>query len=281
MRLSPSAFGGFIESMGGTTAHQVANAHLVFNFTCATVFLLALRPFKAAIERLVPGKEEEILFHTKYLEDKIPKSNKQAFSLIEKELINSQYITIKLFEESSEFLKSGKNQRLNRVAKLEALNDYLDERIERSLFELSKRKLSKKDAERTVLLVRISNAIEQLGDRGEAFGYLTVDMSESGNSFSPESIVELEHIYGKFRENMELIKESLPAIPQKNVKSMRKNDVIFRNLMNESYQKHLERLYTQKAYAGSFFVEALSILEDANAHVREIRKLSELYAKLK
>jgi phosphate:Na+ symporter len=273
-------FATFVGDIGGTTAHQVANAHLIFNLTCAIIFLLALQPFKAIVERLVPGKEEEILFHTKYLEDRIPKNTGKAFGMIETEIINSVDVTLTLFEESSEFLKSGKDQRLNRVAKLESLSDFLDDRIERALFELSKRKLSKKDAERTVLLVRISNAIEQLGDGGEAFGYLTVDMSETGLSFSPESIIELEQIYEKFRDNMNIIKESLPVIPQRNVKRMRKNDVVFRELMNESYQKHLERLYTRKAYAGSSFVEALSILEDAHAHVREIRKLSELYRKL-
>ncbi len=273
-------FADLIGSLGGTTAHQVANAHLVFNLTCAVVFLVALKPFKNVVEKIVPGTEEEILFHTKYLGDKIPESNKKAFDLIEKEIINSFEVTLTLFKESAEFMKSGKEQRFQRVEKLEALNDFLDKKIEKAILELSRRKLTKKGAEKTVLFVRMSNAIEQLGDQGEKLGYLTVDMTESGLSLSPESVIELKQVYEKFRENMRILRESLPDVSSRNVKLMRKNDISFRELINASYQKHLERLYTQKAYAGSSFVEALSILEDANSEVREIRKLSELYKKL-
>ncbi len=273
-------FADFVSSIGGDVARQVANAHLLFNLTCAIIFLAALKPFKSAIERLVPGKEEEIIFHTKYLDDEIPKNNEKAFSVIEKEIINSLDITLKLFEESADFMKSGNVQRFQRVAKLEALNDFLDEKIEKALLEISKRKLTAKEAERTVLLVRISNAIEQLGDSGDRLSYFMVELSDSGFSLSPESMVELGRIYGKFRDNMFIAKESIPKIPAKNVKLMRKNDTVFRELINTSYRKHLERLYSQKAYAGTSFVEAISIFEDASAHLREIRKLSELYAKI-
>jgi len=273
-------FADLVASIGGDAAHQVANAHLLFNLTCAAVFLAALKPFKSAIERLVPGEEEEILFHTKYLGDKIPKNNKTAFGLIEKEIVNSLNVALKLFREAAEFMKTGKDQKFQHVEKLEMLNDFLDERIEKALLELSRRKLSRKEAEKTVLLVRISNAIEQVGDQGEKLGYLANDMSETGLSFSPDSIVELEKVYGKIEENMLIIRDSLPAIPARNIEFMRKNDNAFRALVNLGYQEHMKRLYAQKAYAGTSFVEAMSILEDTNAHVREIRKLSELYRKL-
>lgn len=273
-------FADIVAGIGGTSAQQVANAHLIFNLSATIIFLLALKPFKTVVEKVVPGEEEEIIFHTMYIGDKIPKSNKKAFEIMEKEIINLLDVTNKLFDESVGFVKSGKVQKLQRVAKLEALNDFLDEKIEKSLLEISKRKLSAKEAERTVLLVRISNAIEQLGDGGESFGYLSVDMGETGTSFSPEAVLELEQMYEKFRENMLIARESIPKISAKNVKSMRKNDNAFRALTNSSYEKHLERLYSQKAYAGSSFVEAVSILEDANFHLREVRKLSELYSKV-
>ncbi len=273
-------FADIVAGFGGTAAQQVANAHLIFNLTTAVIFLVALKPFKTIIEKMVPGEEKEILFHTKYLDDRIPKNNRKAFELIEKEIINLLDITLTLYEESSELLKTGKAQKLQRVAKLEALNDFIDDRIERGLLEISKRKLAAKEAERTVLLVRISNTIEQLGDGGEKLGYLSVDMGEAGLSFSSEAVVELEQMYEKFRDNMLIARESIPKISAKNVELMRKNDNAFRALTNSGYKKHLERLYSQKAYAGSSFVEAVSILEDANSHLREIRKLSELYSKV-
>ncbi len=273
-------FEAFVADIGGTAAQQVANAHLLFNVTAAFIFLLILEPFKTAVERLVPGQEEEILFTTKYLNDRIPSDNQQAFTLIEKEILNSLDVTLKLFEESAGFIDDTKNHRKDRIAKLESLNDFLDERIEAAILQVSKRERSKAQVERTVVLVRISNAIEQLGDVGEDFGYLTADILSSGVSFSQESKTELKQIYAVFRSNLLILKESLPFLSHENIALMRKNDVLLRGLINKSYKHHLARVDLQKSSSGSYFVEAVSLIEYANSNVREIRKLLELYGKL-
>jgi len=271
-------FASFIEGFGGGAAQQVANAHLVFNLVCAIIFLLAVRPFKAAVERLVPGKEEEILFRTKYLGDSLPGTSRDALKLVEKELKNSLGHTTALFGESSAFMKGNPVQG-PRIIKLEALIDYLDERIENALLDLSKRKLTRKEAAKIVLLVRMSNVTEQLGDRGKILGSLASSMEENGARFSPESKIELERIYGKFRENLLTVSKSMPRIGEESIARMRSTDNRLRQMINESYDNHLKRLYLRKAYAGSYFVEMVSLIEDANAQVREIRKLCELFSK--
>ena len=273
-------FASLVGDLGGNAAQQVANAHLIFNLTAAIVFLLILEPFRKLIVRIVPGEEEEILFHTKYLQNGIPASSSRGFNLIEKEILNALDITLKLFDQSLEFIKTGKSQSLQRVAKFENLNDFIDEKIGDALQELSRRKLSKNAAERAILLVRTSNAIEQLGDRAQNLAYLSAEMGDSGLSFSPEAIIEIEVLYKKFRENMQISYELLPRIPPSYAKTMRKNDAAFRVLINSSYKNHLKRLYSQKAYAGATFIEAISVLEHANLHVRELRKLSDLYYNL-
>ncbi|MFH1785994.1 MAG: Na/Pi cotransporter family protein [Candidatus Micrarchaeota archaeon] len=272
-------FTSFVEGIGGNLAQQVANAHLIFNLSAATIFLLMLNHFKLLIEKLVPGTEDEIIFKTNYLENGPPINNRQAFDFIEKELVHSIDVTLKLFDESIGFLKNNKGRSFQRVTKLEAFNDFLDEKIEQAILKLSGKKLSEKEARKTVLLVRMSNMVEQLGDRADDLAYLSVELNERGGSLSPESMVELDQLYEQFCKNILILRESIPKISLANIKKMRKNDIAFRLLLNVSYQKHLERLYLQKAYAGTFFVETLSTLEQANAHVREIRKLSELYRK--
>ena len=62
---------------------------------------------------------------------------------------------------------------------------------------------------------------------------------------------------------------------------MQKNDAEFRVLINSSYKSHLKRLYSQKVYAGAEFVDVITVLEHANLHARELRKLSDLYHGLK
>ena len=259
----------------------MANAHLIFNIICAGIFLVLISLFRKAVERIVPGTENEILFTTKYLSNGVPESNATAFRMIENELRNSQDVTAALFKESAELLRTGETRLIMRVDKFEALNDYLDKKIESALLELSKRKLTESEAQKTVLLVRISNSIEHLGDRGRALGKVAGAMSEHGVSFSQTAVSEVEQIYAKFSENLEIAGKRLPKITPGYVDRIRKNDIELRALINSGYRNHLKRLYSQEAYTGTYYAEVISLIEASNANVREIRKLAEMYSKLK
>lgn len=273
-------FASLVADLGGSPAQQVANAHLIFNLIAAAIFLVAIEPFRKAVERLVPGEEREVLFYAKYIPEDLPEDNPTAFELIEEELKNSMGITLKLFGDSMGYMRTNGSSLFQKISKLESLNDFLDDKIGDALLKMSKRQLSREEAERTVLLVRMSNEIERLGDLGEDLGYLANGMAESGISFSSISGEELAKVYDSFALNASILSESLPEMDAKTKALMRKNDNSFRALVNQGYKNHLERLYRQKAYAGSSYVEAISIIDDANANVREIRKLSELYSKI-
>ncbi len=269
-------FAEAVAGHGGTIAQQVANAHLAFNLVCAAAFLLLIGPFRKAVERLVPGEEEEVLFRAKYLEDKLPETNGKALQAIEKELENAMEVTHALFEESVGMVLGKKGASLNRAKKLEILTDYLNRKMEAATREVGLRKLTDEEAKRTILLVRMSNVAEQLGDKGQDLAYMVSDMAEKGEYMSPEALVELKEIYEKMSESMR-IACSMPHIPRKDAKAMENNDASIRALINSAYEKHMSRIKEKEAYAGSFFVEAVSALEGANAKVRELRKLSELY----
>lgn len=273
-------FESLVEGLGGAPAQQVANAHLIFNLAVGAAFLVFLGPFKRMVEKLVPGDEEETLFQTRFLTNGIPEDSELAFQLIEKEINHAFETTIKLFDRCAAYLKSGNPASLQAVSRLEALNGYLDGKIERALLELSRRKLDRSAAERVVLLVRLSNMIEQVGDRAHKLAFTSAGMSESGLVLSSKSIAELRKMYGAFRKNLQAASGRLPQIRPENREAMRRNDAVFRSLVDSSYRSHLKRLYTQKAYSGSAFLEAVSIMDDANMHLREVRKISEIYERM-
>ncbi|OPY30026.1 MAG: Na+/Pi-cotransporter [Methanocella sp. PtaU1.Bin125] len=270
-------FADIVALTAGSAALQVANAHMIFNVACAVIFIAAIRPFKALVTLLVPGSEEEILYRTKYLNDKLPEDNREAFGLIEKELRHSMDIVLSLFDESIGAVKGLNHVDFRKIEKLESLSDYLDDRIEQSILVISHRKLDEREASHVVLLARISNAVENLGDDGAGIGSRAKSMAETGLRLSPDSIHELEFGYAKLRENIEEARDALPLITAEVSARMRDNDNILRVIINASYRSHLQRLYSQKAYAGTTFVELLSSLEAADYKVREMRKLMEGY----
>ncbi|MBU0586573.1 Na/Pi cotransporter family protein [Candidatus Micrarchaeota archaeon] len=266
-----------VGDLGGDTAQQMANAHTIFNIACAIIFLAFIKEFAAVVERIVPGKQREILFRTKYLNDKLPKSTNKAFELITLELKHSLEITGEIFRESIHLIKNGDLVKFNRVEKLESVNDFLSRKVDGAIIDLSRRKLHVNGAKKTVLFVRISNLIEQLGDLGEDLGIVGKVQVEKGLVLSSGATEDLAHVYKKFEQNFKEIAHALPKIKTRERERIRNNDEELRDMINKYYEKHLKRLSSKKAYAGSVFVDALSVIESANAKLREIRKLCEIY----
>ncbi|MFH1404287.1 MAG: Na/Pi cotransporter family protein [Candidatus Altiarchaeota archaeon] len=269
-------FQGFIESLGGSAGQQIANALTVFRTIFLVVFLIALKPFKKLVERVVPGKEEEILFNTKHLPDKLPDDNSKSFNAIEKELDYALEVNDKLYDESIILFKSQKDGNYQKILKMESLTDFLDDKIEKSILEFSKRELDPGEAKKIVMLVRISNALEQFGDKGEDISSTIKNMWDTGTMLSPESKKDLENIYDMFNENIRLLRKSFPTITKKESHAMIKNDERLREQINTYYDFHLKRLIEK--HEDSMFVELLSLIEAANSKTREIRKLTESYS---
>jgi phosphate:Na+ symporter len=272
-------FGSAVDALGGTTAHKVANAHAIFNLGAALVFLVFIEPFRKVVERIVPTDKQEVLFRTTYLNDRLPGDNRKAIRLIELEIDHLLDVTSELLSESASAMEEDGEGRLQRISKLESLNDFLNKRIDRAIRQLSRRRISQTEAEKTTILVRMSNAIENLGDEARKAGYLAQRKSETGARLSPEPLRELSEAYAKLGQNMDLIRVDALSIKEKTVERMRDNDVELREIINKSYARHIKRLTAESA-EGSIFVEAYALIEAANANLRDVRKLAEMYAGL-
>jgi hypothetical protein len=82
-----------------------------------------------------------VLFRPRFLTEELPEDNDQAFQLIEKELGHSLEVTKELLDTSFSSLSEGGTKAVQKVAKLESLNDYLDEEIEDAILWMSRRSL--------------------------------------------------------------------------------------------------------------------------------------------
>ncbi|MEW6036114.1 MAG: Na/Pi symporter [Candidatus Micrarchaeota archaeon] len=270
-------FVSFIMSLGGSAAQQAANAHTISNIIATGAFLIVLQPFSKFVEKLVPGREEEILFQTVSLNDRLPEDNPKAFAAVEAELRHLLSNTIKVMERSRDVMHGEDGQAFRRLLKREALNDYLDERIEKALLELSGRALSPKEVSRNVLLLRMSNALEQIADLGVAMAYAANSMRTSGRLMSSDACSDVDAVHFRIMDDLGHLSANFPSIIDADVAAMRENDVLLREQINSAYSEHLKRLYSKKAYAPATFVKCMSRLESAHGKLREIRKLSELY----
>lgn len=275
-----SIFVMLIEYIGGNPAQQVANAHMIFNIATVIIFLLLIKPFTELVKKIVPGHEEEILFKSEYLQDPLPQDSLEIIKLIKKEIINSLEITIKIYELAIEMFKRPKKLGFLRLEKLEILNDFLDDKITDAILIVSNKKLSHSEAQKSVLLVQISNSIEQLGDLGKDLSNVSKDLFELGINLSYESIEAVDRIFVGLKRNLNEIKECFPNLPDHIKTDIKKREDHILSGISTRYEEHLSRLQEENDYKGSTFVESMAIMETSISKQREIRKFVERYSKL-
>ena len=263
-----------ITSIVGGVAQQAALAHVIFNVVNAILFLILLTPFERLIILLIPGDEEEVLFRPKYLNGDGDSPKKQIQN-IKREIVYSIENTIKIYQEAIGIYYNSSKQSLMRIQKLESLNDYLDDEITKAIVKLAKKKLSTVDAHSSVLLVKISNTIEQIGDLGQDLSDIFTKMHEIGFA---EKNVCIDHLGKIHSEYLELIGELIPLILEpsdEKVKSIKDRELALTTHIQDHFDIHVKKLQEEDEYSGNVFVDAISILELATSKVREIRKILE------
>ncbi len=273
------AFIALVGDMGGSAAHQTANAHTIFNVIFSIVFMLILHPFGAFVERLVPGKEEEIVYRSEYLGGKLPDDTPAAVGRIESELRNMLSNARKAVDDSEDVFSSGSDQVFRRLIRRESLNDFLDDRIGQAIVELSSRPIGQKEASRLVLLGRLSNALEQFTDITAGLGYVGQGMHESDGPMAEEGMDDLRGVYAALRRDAETLARDFPGIKPAGSDEMRRNDSAMRETINSAYSRHLARLRSGHSYKANVFEKSISRLESAHSRLHVMRKLAESYSR--
>ncbi len=259
---------------------QVANAHLIFNVVTAVVFLVLIRHFQKLVVRAVPGDEKEVLFHPKFLTKELPNDNETAFRLIEQELGHSLEVTKELLDTSFSSLSEGGARAVQKVSKLESLNDYLDDEIEEAILSMSRRSLKQEEGQRTTLLVRMSNLMERLGDHAEDIGDVATSFQEKGRTVPKLQLEQLSVVYDTLKANLELLGEDVLFVDESTKLAIKSGTVAMNVRINAIYREHLERMKDASVPSDSTLLELLTIMESANEKVRELAAIATEYADL-
>jgi len=262
-----------LQSLSGDLGAQTALGHLVFNVVNTIFFLIVMKPFEKLVVKMVPGDEEEVLFETKYIDSNDNTKNlKESIDDIKKELVYSMENTKKIFKLALSIYGNPSGSIIMEMKKLESLNDYLDDEITTSIVSLSKFKLSQKTAEETVILVKISNTIEQLGDLGMDLSTVFTKMHKADTSDSAH-IEKLEYIFDMLMNLFTQIEKSVMSPKENELINIKKREEEIYAVIRKEFDVHVQKLQEDSKYDGSVFVDAVSIIELSVSKLRDIRKL--------
>lgn len=268
-----SPFVSFMQAIVDGAAQQTALAHLFFNLFNTLLFLILLKPFEKVITFLVKGQEEEILFKTRYIQKDSNKGLKNSIKDIKKELVYSIENTIKIYQDALSTFYNPSKLTFMEIHKLETLNDFLDDEITEAIVALSKFKLSKKEAQKTVTLVKVSNTIEQLGDLGNDFSRVFKRMHNLGIQSKDVDIEKLTDIHNRLIELFRMIETVIQDPRERELLEIKVKEEEIYAQIREEFDVHVQKLQENDKYDGSIFVDAVSIIELSVSKARDIRKL--------
>ena len=178
-----SLFTNLIISLGGDAGQQVANAHLIFNLTCCIVFLVLIGPFGRLVMRVVPGREDDVVFVTRHIQRPLPPATPDAVTMIEQEIGHVLDVSRKT-PPGFDLLMTDPQKYSPQVSQLRDYARYLDAQISDAALELSARQLSAKDAAHLAGLVRISKLGQVLADQTGELVEIVHQIQERGITIS-------------------------------------------------------------------------------------------------
>ena len=262
-----------ITSISSDYAQQAVMSHLIFNVISSFAFLFLLKPIEILVTKLVPGNEEEVLFETKYIDNDMTKTLNESVSDIEKEIVHALENTKKIFKKAIQIYSNSSSSIVMEISKLETLNDYLDKEITGSILSLSRYKLPEKVAARSVMLVQISNIVEQLGDLGEDFSEVFQRMHKLDINSDDVQIKELTQAFSLLTAIFDMVEKEIKNPDKKSLMEIKEHEEELYKLIHVDYKQHIGKLESSDKYDGSIFVDAVSIIELSVSKLRDIRKL--------
>ena len=268
-------FTNLVISLGGDPGQQVANAHLIFNLTCCIVFLILVKPFGRLVMRLVPGREDDVVFVTRHISSPLPAATPDAFGQVEKEIGHILTLPAKLLQEL-EALISDPKKYSPRVSQLKDYATYLDGQVSETALVISARDLSPHDTKRLAGLVRISKLGQVLATQTGELVEMIHQIQEKGIIISDDSRAALQHTLIPCSMNLKTLEEMFPNITDEVNESMRRQDDLIRGIITTRYSEYLQRFAVKKTPSGSEFSRVLFQIEGMAGTIREIRKSARL-----
>jgi phosphate:Na+ symporter len=270
-----SLFTNLIISLGGDAGQQVANAHLLFNLTCCIVFLVLIGPFEKLVIRVVPGREDDVVFVPRHIQRPLPAATPDAVTMIEQEIGHVLTFPGKLLQEL-EFLMTDPQKYSPQVSQLRDYARYLDTQISDAALELSARQLSIKDAAHLAGLVRISKLGQVLTDQTGELVEIVHQIQERGITLTEASKTAIQYSLVPCGMNLTTLARDFPDISDAANERMRKQDDLLRESVNFQYREYLQRFASGKTPSGSEFSRVLFQIEGMASTIREIRKSTRL-----
>jgi phosphate:Na+ symporter len=253
-------------------ARHIANAHTIFNVVNNLLFLPLIGVLVKVVTWMVPGEEEEVEFHLKYLDGKVVSTPSIAIGEARNETIRMSQISLEMLDECMRALFDGDMKRLDNVRKMESTVDLLQREITEYSVRISQESITPEISREITSIINMVNNIERIGDHCENLSQLIERKKVNKLDFTDEATENIREIYQVSRKFLNFVTESmerkdLTIKPEANRYEKRIN-----YLEDTFRQDHVDRLNKGKCKVdpGLIFIDMLTNFEKIGDHTFNI-----------
>ena len=256
-------FVSLVENLSSAVAQQIALGHLLFNVVIVAVFIFLLKPFSFLIERLIPGRAEQLPIWPEFLDERCLAEPEKALECVRQEIHRDLVIVGSMFAKGLGLLKDYREGARKDIVYVELVVNNIRKEIADYLCKMSGNDLSPVLARKFFDYSGMADDIERSANHVMVIANLARQKHDNRAEFTRWASAELDEICELVTANLEDVTSLVIAHdPQRVSKILEREDrVDF--LVKEARNKHLERFHKGicQAEAGPIFVEILIHVE--------------------
>lgn len=249
-------------------ARHIANTHTMFNIVNTLVFLPLVGLLAKLATLIIRGKEEEMEFHLKFIDNRVLNTPPIALGQARSETKRMAQISMEMLDETLAFLRDLDDKRIASLEKKEEAVDLLQKEITDFLVALSQQSIAQETSRNIASLMHMVNDLERVGDHCENLWQLGLRKKSQKIVFSEIAMQEIEDIAGKTRDFLAFVVSAMErrdtTIKQKAMAMEDAVDHLELSLRNN----HISRLNTGECAVlpGLIFIDMLHNFEKIADH---------------
>ncbi len=255
-------------------ARHIANTHTMFNILNTIIFLPLVGILAKLSTLTIRGREEEMEFHLKFLDNRVLSTPPIALAQARSETRRMAQVAQEMVDETLKFLQDNNLKRISGLEKKEDLTDILQKEITDFLVALSQKSITQETSKEVASMMNMVNDLERVGDHCENLWTLSqrkLDQKITFSDIAMKEISEISEITSNFLATV------IAALEAKNTEifdeAYRLEDEID-DLEEKLRNNHIKRLNTGECTvnSGLIFIDMLHNFEKIGDHTFNFAK---------
>lgn len=255
-------------------ARHIANTHTLFNVINTLIFLPLVGILAKLTTLLIRGKEEEMEFHLKYIDNRVLNTPPIALGQARAETKRMAQLSLEMIDDTVLFLMDGDEKRIKPLEKKEEMVDLLQKEITDFLVALSQKSITPETSKDIASMMHMVNDLERVGDHCENLWRLGLRKKNQKVIFSETALVEIKELAEKTREFLAFI---ISALERRDATISQKAEYMeeaIDQMETVLRDNHITRLNTGECAVlpGLIFIDMLHNFEKIGDHTFNVAK---------